>query len=147
MKFMRVFVLVLAMEFLIEATSAEEPKPHPFSVHDMLAMDRLSDWQVSPDGKTIVFTRRTTDLEANKGRTDLWVVAVNGTGLRRLTTHPDADHSPRWNADGKTIYFLSTRSGSSQVWRIAADGGEAEQVTKEPLDVVSFVLSRDGSRI
>jgi len=126
---------------------AQDHKTHPFSVHDMLAMDRLSGWQVSPDGKTIVFVRRTTDLEANKGRTDLWAVGVDGTGLRRLTTHPDADHSPRWNTDGKTIYFLSTRSGSPQVWRIAADGGEAEQVTKQPLDIGTFVLSRDGSRI
>src|SRR3972149_3387708 len=113
----------------------------------MLAMDRLSDWQASPDGKTVVFVRRTTDLEANKGRTDLWLVNADGAALRRLTTHPDADHSPRWTLDGKTIYFLSTRSGSPQIWRIAADGGEAQQVTKEPLDVGSFVLSRDGSRI
>jgi len=147
MKFMRVVVLVLAMVSAIEVASAEEQKTHPFSVHDMLAMDRLSDWQVSPDGKMIVFTRRTTDLEANKGRTDLCVVGADGSGLRRLTTHPDADHSPRWNADGKSICFLSTRSGSSQIWRIAADGGEAEQVTKEPLDIGTFVLSRDGSRI
>ena len=59
MKFMRVVVLVLAMVYAIEVASAEEQKTHPFSVHDMLAMDRLSDWQGSPDGKMIVFTRRT----------------------------------------------------------------------------------------
>lgn len=147
MKKTQTVVLAFAMVIAVGIASAEEPKSHPFSVHDMLAMDRLSDWQVAPDGKTIVFVRRTTDLEANKGRTDLWLVGADGADLRRLTTHPDADHSPRWNADGKTIYFLSTRSGSPQVWRIAADGGEAEQVTKEPLAVGTFVLSRDGSRI
>ncbi len=144
MSFMRRVVLVVVLAWAVGGAVAEEPKTHPFSVHDMLAMDRLSEWQASPDGKTIVFVRRTTDLEANKGRTDLWLVNTDGTGLRRLTTHPDADHSPRWMPDGKTIYFLSTRSGSSQIWRIAADGGEAQPVTKEPLDVASFVLSRDG---
>jgi len=41
---------------------------HPFSIHDMLAMDRISDPQVSPDGKTVVFVVRRTDLEANRGR-------------------------------------------------------------------------------
>ena len=147
MNLMRAVVLVVVFALAVGGAAAEEQKTHPFSVHDMLAMDRLSDWQASPDGKTIVFVRRTTDLEANKGRTDLWLVNADGTGLRRLTTHPDADHSPRWTPDGKTIYFLSTRSGSSQIWRIAADGGEAQQVTKEPLDVGSFELSRDGSRI
>jgi dipeptidyl aminopeptidase/acylaminoacyl peptidase len=144
MSFMRRVVLVVVLAWAVGGAAAEEPKTHPFSVHDMLAMDRLSEWQASPDGKTIVFVRRTTDLEANKGRTDLWLVNADGTALRRLTTHPDADHSPRWTPDGKTIHFLSTRSGSSQIWRIAADGGEAEPVTKEPLDVGSFVLSRDG---
>jgi len=120
---------------------------HPFSVHDMLAMERLSDWRVSPDAKQVVFVVRTTDLEANRGRTDLWLVDVDGSNLRRLTSHPDGDTSPRWTPDGKTIYFLSTRSGSSQIWRIAADGGEAEQVTKEPLDVGAFILSPTASHI
>jgi len=144
MSFMRRVVLVVVWAWTVGGATAEEQKTHPFSVHDMLAMDRLSEWQASPDGKTIVFVRRTTDLEANKGRTDLWLVNADGTALRRLTTHPDADHSPRWTPDGKTIYFLSTRSGSPQIWRIAADGGEAQPVTKEPLDVGSFVLSRDS---
>ena len=147
MNLMRAVVLGVVFALAVGDAAAEEQKTHPFSVHDMLAMDRLSDWQASPDGKTIVFVRRTTDLEANKGRTDLWLVNADGTALRRLTTHPDADHGPRWMPDGKTIYFLSTRSGSSQIWRIAPDGGEAQPVTKEPLDVGSFVLSRDGSRI
>jgi hypothetical protein len=54
---------------------------HPFSVRDMLAMDRITDPQVSPDGKSITFVLRRTDLEANCGRTDLWLVSADGTGL------------------------------------------------------------------
>ncbi|MEJ2703261.1 MAG: S9 family peptidase [Sedimentisphaerales bacterium] len=120
---------------------------HPFSVHDMLAMDRLSDPQVSPDGKWIVFVRRVTDFEANKGRTDLWLVGMDGTGLRQFTTNPEADSNPCWAPDGKSIWFISGRSGSSQVWRIRMDGGEAEQVTYEPLDVGNLIVSPDGKRI
>ncbi len=117
---------------------------HPFSIHDMLAMKRISDPQASPDGKTIVFVVRTTDLEANKGRTDLWLVGTDGTGLRRLTSHPTSESNPRWSSNGKLVYFLSTRSDSSQVWQIAVDGGEAEQVTRLPLDVSAFAVSPDG---
>ncbi|MEQ1893091.1 MAG: hypothetical protein ABL998_11145, partial [Planctomycetota bacterium] len=62
----------------------------PFSVDDMLAMERVSDPQVSPDGKSVLFNLRTTDLAANKGRTDLWLVNVDGTGLRQLTQHEAA---------------------------------------------------------
>jgi dipeptidyl aminopeptidase/acylaminoacyl peptidase len=125
------------------AQSAAGPM-HPFTVHDMLAMDRLSDPQVSPYGRSVAFVVRQTDLEANRGRTHLWIVSTDGTGLRRLTSHPESDSNPRWAPDGLTIWFLSSRLGSSQVWRIAVDGGEAEQVTKEPLDVGNLVLSPDG---
>ncbi len=120
---------------------------HAFSIHDMLAMERISDARVSPDGKWIVFNLRVTDLEANRGRTDLWMVGADGKGLRRLTSHTAADFGARWAADGKCVYFLSTRSGSSQVWRLQVDGGEAEQVTDLPLDVGNLVVSPDGERL
>jgi dipeptidyl aminopeptidase/acylaminoacyl peptidase len=120
---------------------------HPFSVHDMLAMDRISDPKVSPDGKWIVFVVRKTDLESNKGSTDLWLIGTDGTGLRQFTTHPDADSNPCWAPDGKSVYFISSRSGSSQLWQIPIDGGEARQVTDEPLDIGNLVISRDGKYV
>ncbi len=128
---------------------------HPFSVHDMLAMGRISDPQVSPDGRYVAFVVRETDLAANRGRTDLWLVATDGAGLRRLTSHQEADSNPRWAPDGRSIWFLSSRSGpgpegrcaSSQVWKIALDGGEAQQVTEEPLDLGNLVVSPDSRHI
>jgi len=113
----------------------------------MLAMDRISGPQVSPDGNSVVFTVRKTDLEANKGTTDLWLVGADGTGLQRLTSHPSSDHSPVWLPDGDGILFLSSRSGSSQVWRIRVDGGEAQQLTDLPLDVSNLIISPDGRHI
>jgi len=124
--------------------SLAQPATHPFSIHDMLAMDRISEPQVSPDGTWVAFTLRKTDLAANRGRTDLWLVGVDGNNLRQLTTHPSSDFSPVWAKDGKSIWFISTRSGSAQVWRLPIDGGEAEQKTNLPLDVGSFTLSPDN---
>jgi len=120
---------------------------HPFSIHDMLAMDRISDPQVSPDGKWMVFVLRQTDLEENKGLTDLWLVGADGTDLRRLTSHKAADSNPCWAPDGKLIWFISRRTETSQVWRIRIDGGEAEQVTDEPLDVGNLIVAPDGRHI
>jgi len=129
--------------------TAGAQQTHPFSIHDMLAMDRISDVQISPDGRQVAFVVRRTDLEANRGRTDLWLVSTAGGEPRRLTTHPDGDFNPRWSPDGRTLWFLSTRPGSggasSQVWKIAVDGGEALQVTEEPLDVGNLLVSPDGA--
>jgi len=126
---------------------APEAKTHPFSIHDMLAMDRISDSQVSPDGKWILFNLRTTDLEANRGRTDIWIVGADGNGLRRLTSHPAADWNARWSPCGSCVFFLSTRSGSAQVWRIKIDGGEAQQITDLPLDIGALLVSPAGKML
>ncbi|HEY0787985.1 MAG TPA: S9 family peptidase [Thermoanaerobaculia bacterium] len=120
---------------------------HSFSVHDMLAMDRISEPVASPDGTLVAFTLRATDLDANRGRTDVWIVGTDGKDLRRMTSDPASDSTPRWSPDSKTIYFLSSRSGSSQVWKIAVSGGEPFQVTKLPLDIGSFIVSPDGQKL
>ena len=120
---------------------------HPFSVHDLLAMDRISDPRVSPDGNSVVFVLSRTDLDHNRRRTDLWLVNSDGSGLRRLTSHEAGDSDPRWSADGRSVWFLSGRSGSSQVWRIPVGGGEAEQVTRLPLDVGAFQVAPDDAKL
>ena len=120
---------------------------HPFNVRDLVAFDRLSDAQLSSDGRLVVFCVSSVDLEANVRRSHLWLVDSDGAGLRQLTAHEASDSSPRWAPDGKTIWFLSSRSGSQQVWKIAVAGGEAQPVTKLPLDVGSYALSRDGGKL
>ena len=64
---------------------------HPFTAKDLVTMARLSSPQVSPDGKSIAYVLRTTDLDANKGRTDLWMVGLDGKRNEPQAT----DHQPR----------------------------------------------------
>lgn len=121
--------------------------PHPFGVLDLIAMDRLSEHEVSPDGKTVVFVRRVLDHRTGKPNTDLWSVPVSGGLPKPLTDDEASDHSPRWSPDGTQIYFLSSRSGSAQVWRMPAAGGDAEPVTALPLPVANLGISPTGDRI
>jgi len=145
MKFYLTLFLVIIFLGVIMADDRNDT--HPFNVNDMLAMDRISDPQLSPDGTLIVFTLRKTDMEANKGRTDLWIVGSDGEGLRQLTTHKESDWSPRWSKCGKYIWFLSSRSGSVQIWSIGIKGGEAVQKTDLPLNVSNLKVSPAGSCI
>lgn len=133
---------------LLALATAPRVEAKGLTVEDMLAMQRVGDPQVSPDGRWVVFAVRDTDYAANRGRYDLWIASVDGaTAARRLTTHPENDTDARWTADGKQIYFLSSRSGSPQVWRIAPAGGEAEQVTRLPVDLNGFEVFPDGKRL
>ncbi len=116
---------------------------------DLASLARLSDPQVSPDGSSVVYVLRETDLDANRGRTDLWLLDLDETDAepRRLTAHAENDAAPQWSADGAWIYFISGRSGSDQVWRISASGGEATQVTDFAVDVANLLVPPRGNRI
>ena len=127
--------------------AAADEARHPFSVRDMVAMERLAGPQPSPDGRQVVFTRRVYDPNANKSFTNLWVVPIEGGEPRRLTSAKASDTSPRWSPDGRTIAFVSDRSGSMQVWMIDPAGGEARQATSLPVDVDNVEWSPDGSRL
>ncbi len=139
-----ILFFLLALPFNLNAQEAK-----PFSATDLVQFNRLYDVQVSPDGCYAAFTIRETDLEADKGRTDIWLLdlAAVAKGPMRLTTHAENDSSPRWGANSQAIYFLSNRGGNSQVWMIEVGGGEARQLTNYPVDVDLFEISSDGSTL
>ncbi len=114
------------------------------TARDLVMMDRVSDPRLSPAGDRVVFVRRKTDLGANRGRTDLWLKSLAGGPSTRLTTDRAGDWNPRWNSNGSAVYFLSSRTGSSQVWRINTGGGAPRQVTQLPFDVANLVVSPSG---
>ena len=89
--------------------------PHAFGFDDMIAMRRIEELAASPDGTNIAYTIKISDVAANKSAKDVWVQNIDGTSARRLTDHPGADHSPRFAPDGKSLLFLSDRSGTTQV--------------------------------
>ncbi len=139
------FCLILI--FLVLGSDAAGADDRGLTALDLVTMERLSDPQPSPDGRSIAFVRRSTDLEADKGRTDLWLVKVNGSGLRRLTDDPMSESSPRWSPDGRSLFFLSGRSGSSQIWRLEIESGEAVQVSDLPVDVANLLVGPLGEQL
>src|SRR5215831_2617474 len=129
------------------ASSVAMADTHPFTVDDLVRLNRLSEPTLSPDGRHIAYTLRETDMDADRGRTDIWLVDADTSNStpRRLTSHPENDSSPQWSRVSGQLYFLSSRSGSQQVWRLSLTGGEAQQVTAFPVDVTTFKLASNDS--
>ncbi len=139
----RIVLAALTILILLLSAAMGVTAGRPYTVDDLVAMQRISDPEPSPDGTRVAFVVKTMDLEANRGRTDIWIAATDGSGARRLTTHPANDWNPRWRGNDQ-IYFLSTRSGSAQVWRLSMAGGEAEQVTDLPVGLETLTVGPTG---
>jgi dipeptidyl aminopeptidase/acylaminoacyl peptidase len=137
-------ILVAATATLLMTVGLAQARA--FTAKDLALLDRVSDPRVSPDGRFVAYNLRSTDWEANRGFNALWVMdrAAAKSAPRLVRDQEKSATSPRWSADGKWLYFLSSRSGLSQVWRTPAGGGESSAVTKLPLDVGLYRLSPDG---
>ncbi|MCS0631596.1 S9 family peptidase [Telluria mixta] len=120
-----------------------------FTVEDLVTMERVGSPAVSPDGGRVVYTVRTTDMGKNRGHTDLYLVDLRAASPapQRLTSDAASSTDPEWSPNGDAIYFLSSRSGSGQVWRVPAAGGDAVRVTDLPLDVDAFRVAPTGDRM
>jgi dipeptidyl aminopeptidase/acylaminoacyl peptidase len=122
----------------------------PMTETDLAMMKRLANPSASPDGKQVVYQLRETDLEANKGRIDLFLIAIDGSGASplKIASKPNFnEHDPAFAPDGKTIYYISNESGSEQIWRASAPYNMSQQVSKFKADVAGFKLSPDGKKI
>jgi dipeptidyl aminopeptidase/acylaminoacyl peptidase len=129
------------------AAPGQSASRRPIAFDDFIRIKRVTDLQLSPDGSAVAFVVTVMDKEANRGASDIWLVSAKGGEPRRLTSNPAADMNPRWSPDGKTIAFISTRSGSPQVWKIDPSGGEAVQVTRISTGASGVVWSPKGTHL
>jgi dipeptidyl aminopeptidase/acylaminoacyl peptidase len=144
---MKLRLLVLATA-LAGATNAMA-EPRGFTVEDMVNMERVGSPALSPDATRVVYTVRSTDMAKNRGHTELWLLDLRKPGVapQRLAQSDANNSDPEWSPSGDAVYFLSGRSGSSQVWKQPVAGGEIVRVTDLPVDVDTFRVSPKGDRL
>lgn len=118
-------------------------------VRDMIALDRVSAPLLTADGGNVVFAKRVVGADSK---------ASTGLFIRNLRTRDAAPPKPLtpagWNvnsaalsADGQSVYFLSAKGGSQQLYVQPISGGTPRQLTDFPVDVDSFHISPQGDRV
>lgn len=78
----------------------------------------FSNPSLSPNGEWILVQGNSKSTSTKKQNLDLFVVKPDGTQLTQLTYHPAMDFCPVWGADGKTIYFISSRGNKDEAYNI-----------------------------
>jgi dipeptidyl aminopeptidase/acylaminoacyl peptidase len=144
---MHTALLSLALAAALPALAHAE---RGFEVRDLATLDRYSSPALSPDGRKLVFAKRVVDFNANKASSSLWIedlVARDAAPPVRLTPEGWNVNSPEFSRDGTSVYFLSAKSGSMQLYSIPAAGGQPKQLTEIPGDVGSYRIAPDGKRV
>lgn len=120
----------------------------PITETDLATMKRLSGATASPDGTVIAYQLRETDLDANKGKTDLYMLKIGANPQPMLfASKPDKnEHDPAFAPDGKSIFYISNESGSDQIWRYDIATATTAQASNFKADVSGFKISPDGQK-
>jgi dipeptidyl aminopeptidase/acylaminoacyl peptidase len=125
----------------------------PFTFEDMMALERVGEPEVSPDGRWVAFSAVKVDLKANTRTPHLWLAPLAGRESKQITTGAAGEDRPRWSPDGKRLAYLSSQDGSTQIWVAdfdAASGtlsGEPRRITSISTDAGGELWSPDGQNL
>lgn len=115
-----IFLLLLASQVIVAQQSDK------LELLDIFNLEYISDPQISPDGKQVVYVRNFKDVMTDKNLSNLWIVNFDGTQNRPLTTGNTSDNYPRWSPDGKKLLFKSNMDGEMRLYLMWLD-------SKQPL--------------
>ncbi len=115
-----------------------------FNAETLMSLRRISDMQLSPDGKWVLYTLKVPNLKGNNSSSDLFAVRVDSSIFQRVTSHGKTDYNGRWSPDSKQIAFISTRSLTPQIFIKDFPSGDAKQITDIPGGVSNMAWSPDG---
>ncbi len=114
---------------------------------DVFELEFVSDPQISPDGKKIIYVRNFKDIMSDRNLSNLWVIDVDGRNNRPITTGNQNDYSPRWSPDGSQIVYVSNKDGKSQIYRRWLDTSDESKLSNLQHGPGNISWSRNGKML
>lgn len=111
------------------------------------AFGRVSDPQASPDGKSVMYGVSYYSIEQNKGNRDLYLFDLETNKVNQITQTAKSEFNALWRPDGKKIGYLSSESGSVQLWEMNPDGSEKIRISDIEGGITGFKYAPDQSKI
>ncbi|WP_031552893.1 alpha/beta hydrolase family protein [Parvularcula oceani] len=125
----------------------EEKDYRRFTAEHVFDLEYADDPQVSPDGKTIVYVRRSMDRRSDQVRGDLWIYDLETDAHRPLVTGGASAGSPRWSPDGSRLLYTTASGGKPELRVLYMDSGESFVLSQLEEAPRGPVWSPDGSTI
>ncbi|MBN1225271.1 MAG: S9 family peptidase, partial [Candidatus Aminicenantes bacterium] len=141
-------IIFCAVAFVTNFSGFAQNQKNGFTSEDYFNFEWVSDPQVSPGGKTIIYVRNFVDIMTDMFYSNLWTINFDGTGNRPLTSGLYHDASPRWSPDGRTIIYVSDREGKkAQIFKRWMDTGQTVVLTNLLFGPTGISWSPDGKWI
>jgi dipeptidyl aminopeptidase/acylaminoacyl peptidase len=145
-------ILVKATAFAVAFASwGLAQNPRSMTLVELLEVPQLSDPQLSPNGKQLVYVLAEADWDANKRISHIWRVNADGSRRVQLTNGENGESRPRWSPNGEQIAFLAERGEGDeeerQIYRLSNTGGEAVRISEHATSVSDISWSPDGASI
>ncbi|HXL34026.1 MAG TPA: S9 family peptidase [Gemmatimonadales bacterium] len=147
---MRWTVLALVCSALPGTLAAQTPAtPRPMKLVDLLDVPSLSDPQLSPDSRELLYVLSAADWKANRNVGHIWRAGADGSAPAvQMTNGPRGESAPRWSPDGHMIAFVATRDTDvAQIYLINDAGGEARQLTHHATSLGNITWAPSGDAI
>jgi dipeptidyl aminopeptidase/acylaminoacyl peptidase len=141
--------LLLVSALLVAGSLVSAQSKRALTFVDVIEMPLISEPQLSPDGKQVLFVLSKPDWKANRPIGHIYRVNANGTNQVQLTFGERGESSPRWSPDGKTIAFTARRDpdANNQIYLLDVDGGEARRLTNHGAAPGDLAWAPDGKSI
>ena len=127
------------------APATEDADARPLlSREDVFELEYASDPQLAPDGRRLVYVRRSNDIMTDRTRSSLWLAALDGSDHRPLVTEGPGASQPRWSPTGERLAYLRAVEGQSQIHVRWMDTGATTAITSVRENPSSLSWSPDG---
>ena len=110
-------------------------------------LGKISEVTPSPDGTKLLYGVSYANVAQNRSNRELFIMNLDGSDNHAITHTAKSESNAVWSVDGSEIYFMSSESGSSQIWKMNADGSNRQQISSFDRDIEGFVFSPDFSQV
>ena len=141
--------LLIFLCFLSSLVINAQNTQQAITIDNLLALKKVSDVQISPDGKWVAYTVLENDLKKDKTLKRVYKIAITGGDPIAISGREFSASQPKWSSDNKYLSFLASKGEDekTQVWISNRLGGDAEVLTKIPQGVNEHIWSPTENKL